>query len=50
MRTLYDPFMHGSRRYIGSEDWVSLALGSLDHYLHHYSRPIVACFDLSLLG
>ena len=50
MRALYDLFLHGSGRYVGSEDWVSLALGSLDHYLHHHSHPIVACFDLSLLG
>ena len=50
MRALYDPFLHGYRRHIGSEEWVSLALGPLDHYLHHHSRPIVAYFDLSLLG
>ena len=49
MRALYDPFLHGSGRHVRSEEWVSLALGRLDHYLHHHSRPIVACFDLSLL-
>ena len=29
MRAQYDPFLHGSRRYVGSEDWISLALRSL---------------------
>ena len=50
MRALYDPFLHGYGRHVGSEDWVSITLGPLDHYLHHHSHPIVACFDLSLLG
>ena len=50
VRALYDLFLHGSGRYVGSKDWVSLVLGLLDHYLHHHSHPTVACFDLSLLG
>ena len=50
VRELYDLFLHGSGRYVGSEDWVPLVLGPLDHYLHHHSSPTVACFDLSSLG
>ena len=50
VRALYYLFLHGSGRYVGSDDWVPLVLGSLDHYLHHHSRPTVACFYLSLLG
>ena len=42
--------LHGSRWHIGSEVWVSLALGPLDHCLHHLSHLIVTCFDLEFLG
>ena len=50
MRALYNPFLHGSGRHIGSEVWVSFALGSLDHYLYHHSCHIVTCFDLAFMG
>ena len=49
MRALYDLFLHGSGRYVGSEDWVLVVLGPLDHYLRQHSHPIVACFNLSSL-
>ena len=50
VRALYNPFLHGSGRHIGSEVWVSFALGSLDHHLYHYSRHTVTCFDLAFMG
>ena len=49
MRALYDPFLCGSGWHLGSEVWVSFALGLLDHYLHHHSNNIVTCFDLAFL-
>ena len=44
MRALYDPFLHGSGRHIGSDVWV---LGPLDHYPYHHSHLIS---DLLLFG
>ena len=49
VRALYGPSHHGSGWHIGSEVWVSFALGLLDHYLHHRSHHIVTCFDLAFL-
>ena len=49
VRALNDPSHPGSGWHIGSEVWVSFALGFLDHYLHHNSHHIVTCFDLPFL-
>ena len=50
VRALNDPSHHGFGWHIGSEVWVSFALGSLDHHLYHYSRHTVTCFDLAFMG
>ena len=50
MKALYDPFLHGSRRHIGSEVWVSFTLGFLDHYPYHHSCHTVNCLDLAFMG
>ena len=50
VRALYHPFFHGSGRHIGSEVWVSFALGSSDYYLYHHSRHTMTCFDLAFMG
>ena len=42
--------LHGSRWHIGSEVWVSLALGPLDHCLHHLPHLTMTCFGLVFLG
>ena len=40
VRALYDPFLHGFGRHIGSEVWVSFALGPLGRYPYHHSHLI----------
>ena len=50
MRTLYDPLLHGSGRHIGSEVWVSFALGPLGRYPYHHSHLMVTCLDLASSG
>ena len=46
MRALYDPFLHGSGRHIGSEVWVSFTLGPLSRYPYHHSHLMVTCLNL----
>ena len=43
-------FLHGFGWHIGCEVWVSLALGPLNHCLHHLPHLIVTCFGLAFLG
>ena len=50
MRALYDPFLHGSRRHIGSEVWVSFTLGPLDRYPYHNSHLISDLLRFGVLG
>ena len=50
MRALYDPFLHGSKRHIGSEFFVSFALGPLDCHPYHHSHLISDLLQFGILG
>ena len=50
MRALYDPFLHGSKRHIGSEVFVSFALGPLDCHPYHHSHLISDLLQFDILG
>ena len=50
MRALYDPFLHGSKRHIGSEVWVSFGLGPLGRYPYHHSHLIIDLLLFGILG
>ena len=47
---MYDPFVHGSKRHIRSEVWVSIALGPLDRYPYHHSHLISDLLQFGFLG
>ena len=50
MRALYGPFLHGFKRYIRSEVWVSFALGPLGRYPYHHSHLISDLLQFSVQG
>ena len=49
-RALYDHFLHGFERHIGSEVWVPFAPGPLDLYPYHHSHRISGLLRFGFMG